>query len=153
MSRVAQEPGRRLFRAGSIGVLAFGAVHVLAVVNSFVGEPPTPELGEISEALKRASLRMGPFEATAWGTTQLLNASFSILMLQLGATNLVVLRPAVAAGRLRALAGTNALFSGLLFAATVAARFPPPMVFAAAVFGLFLGAWLRSGSPSDHSQR
>lgn len=64
-------------------------------------------------------------------------------MLQLGVVNLVAFRPVAGAGRLGRLAAVNLGFTGALLVMTAASQFPPPLVFAVAVFGLFLAAWLR----------
>jgi hypothetical protein len=137
-------PGQRWFLCGSIAMLVFGALHVLAVVDAFAGKPATAELEAIHRAMRDYRRTFGPLEASAWGALQLLNASFSLLMLQLGVINLVARRPVAAAGRLGRLALVNVAFSAVLLALTIAAQFPPPLVFAALVFLLFLVAWLRS---------
>ena len=138
-----KSPGQRWFLAGTIAMLVFGALHVLAVINAFAGPPAAPELDAIYRAMRDYRQRFGPLEASVWGAVQLLNASFSLLMLQLGVVNLVARRPVAAAGRLGRLALVNLVFSAALLAVAIAAQFPPPLVLAAVVFGLFLVAWLR----------
>jgi len=139
-------PGQRWFLAGTIGQLVFGALHVLAVINAFAGTPAAPELESIYRAMREYRQRFGPLEASVWGAVQLINASFSLLMLQLGVVNLVARRPVAAAGRLGRLALVNLVFSTVLLACALAAQFPPPLILAAVVFVLFLAAWLRSRS-------
>lgn len=136
-------PGRRWFLAGSILALLLGAVHSLAVLNAlFV--PPPPGRAALVEQLKGTTERIGPFTPSAWGTVQILNVSFSILTLGLGALNLLSLGPLAAAGRIRRAAGVNALVMAALVAVCLAFEFPPPAAFALAGLVSFGVAFLRS---------
>jgi len=97
------KPGRRLFLAGSIVLILFGAVHVLEVYKSLVVGSESPAEVEADRALRAFSTKMGPFHPTGWHTLNILNASYSVLFIYAGVINLIALGPAIVAGRSRAL--------------------------------------------------
>jgi hypothetical protein len=135
--------GRRTFLAGAIGWLAFGAVHLLAVYHAYFAPPRGAAEANLKAAALQVREKMGPFEPTAWGGIQILNASYSILLLFVGALNLVVLRPTAEYGRLRALTLLNMLLAALLMTVTIIYQFPPPMILAGVIGALFIVSLLR----------
>lgn len=139
----ARAAGAGWFRAGAIGLLVFGAIHLLAVFDGLFREPTAPVEVEVKRALLAFSLQIGPFRPTAFHTTMLLNASYSIFLFFVGVLDLVALRPAIAAGRFRALAYVNIVFVALLLAACAAAQFPPPLVLCLVILILFCIALAR----------
>jgi hypothetical protein len=94
---VPQPPGlgRGTFVAGSIVLVAFGAVHLLAVYHANFIEPAAPAEAALKRALQEHRPAIGPFKFSAWGTAQILNATYSILLLYAGAVSLVLLTPAI----------------------------------------------------------
>jgi hypothetical protein len=135
-------PGSRLFRAGAIGYLVFAAVHLLPFLRSVFVAPTDPHEIEAERALRAVVVDMGPFHTHFGLLVKLLSASYSTLLLFVGALNLVALPAAVAHGRLRALTHVNHTFCGLLLATSAAARFPPPMVFTLVIEVLFALSWM-----------
>lgn len=131
-------PGHRLFLAGSIALIVFGSIHVLAVYKSLVVGPTSPAEEEVERALRKFGIEMGPFHPTGWHTTNILNSSYSVLLIYAGVLNVVALRPAIVAGRLRALTIVNIIFVALIAAIPLLLHFPPPLVFAAAALVLFI---------------
>ena len=136
-------PGRRLFMAASIVLIIFGAVHVLAVYKSLVVGPESPAEADADRALRAFSMKMGPFHPTGWHTLNILNASYSVLLIYAGVINLIAVHPAIAAGRLRALTLANVVFVALIAAIPLLLQFPPPLIFAAAAWVLFAFSWLK----------
>lgn len=140
---MARTPGRHWFLAGAIVLILFGAVHSLAVLDSFFGAPD-PRLAEADAALRRAVVPLGPLRPTAWGAVQILNISYTLLLLTLGVMNLLVLGALSQANRLRPAAALNAGLSLALLVVALALQFPPPALFALAAFVCFGIATLRA---------
>ncbi|MCG3126914.1 MAG: hypothetical protein CHACPFDD_01769 [Phycisphaerae bacterium] len=124
-------PGRRAFRIASISLIVFGGVHLLAVGKALVVRPSSPQEITADRALRALSTAIGPFRPTAWHGMQILNASFSVLLIQVGVLNLLRLRIVDRAPDLRSATLANVIFAALLLIITIAFQFPPPMVFAA----------------------
>jgi hypothetical protein len=143
-SNTRATPGRGWFKAGAIGLIVFGAVHLLAVYKGLFRQPTTPQEIAAHEALLALRMDMGPFRPTGWHTTMILNSSYSVLLIFAGALDLLSLNALVAADRLRPLAAVNSLFCGVLFLITAAFQFPPPMLFALACCVFFLVGWFKS---------
>ncbi len=142
-------PGRRTFMAGAIGLLVFGSVHLLAIYKGLVVGPTTPAEVAINNAEKAFKvLDAGPFHATGWHTMNILNSSYSALLLYAGVLNLIAVGPAVATGRLRKLTMVNIVFVAVLLAITLIFQFPPPGLFAAMTLILFVVSLMRQGSAS-----
>lgn len=143
---IVNEPsqaGRRCFLAGSVVLIAFGAVHVLAVYQANFTTQTDPQLAELDAAAKAYTVRLGPFSPTAFGAIQILNASYSILLVHAGVLNLLICRAAISTGRLKAVTVCNSAFVALLLVVTVLFQFPPPMVFAATALILFVSSWAK----------
>jgi hypothetical protein len=134
--------GRRMFRAGAIGYLVFAGVHLSAFLQSVFVAPTDPLQIEAERALRAVVVDMGPFHTHFGLLVRLLSASYSTLLLFVGALNLVALQAAVAHGRLRALTLVNLAFCALLAVLAAVVRFPPPMVFALAIEILFALSWV-----------
>ncbi len=132
--------GRKTFIAGSIGLLIFGSVHLLAVYKSFFVPPQTPVEIEADRALRAVKMDLGPFHPTGWHTVNILNSSYSALLLYAGVLNLVAVGPAIAAGRLRTLTRVNIVFVSALLAIVLALQFPPPALFAVIILTLFIAS-------------
>jgi hypothetical protein len=130
-------PGSRLFRAGAIGYLVFAGVHFTAFLHSVLAAPTDPLQIEAERALRAVAVDMGPFHTHFGLLVQLLSASYSTLLLFVGALNIVALPAAAAHGRLRALTLVNLGFCGLLLVLSAVVRFPPPMLFALVIEVLF----------------
>jgi hypothetical protein len=130
-------PGSRLFRAGAIGYLVFAGVHFTAFLRSILVAPTDPLQIEAERALRAVLVDMGPFHTDFGQLVRLLSASYSTLLLFVGALNLVALPAAVAHRRLRALTLVNLAFCGMLLVLAAVVRFPPPMVFALVIEVLF----------------
>lgn len=147
----SQTPGRKTFMAGAIVLVLFGAVHLLAIYQgNFVPPPPGPE-AELDRMAREIKQEIGPFEASAFGLIQLLNASYSVLLLYAGAVSLVAVGPAAAHGSFRRLTITNLILAALLLFLTILYQFPPPMLFAAAALILFTVSFLLQRR-SSHGQ-
>jgi len=143
-------PGRRTFLAGCIVLLLFGAVHFTAVIKSNFFDTPTPDETRMAEALKaRTILEAGPFHATMWNAVQILSSSYSFLLFQTGVLSLIALRPAIAAGRLRALTLVNALFAAIYAGVCLYNQFPPPLTFATIACILFVVSFVSQGRQSE----
>lgn len=143
--------GRRTFIAGSIGLLVFGCVHLLAVYKSFFVAPSTPVEIEVDRALRALKMDMGPFHPTGRHTVNILNTSYSALLLYAGVMNLVAVGPVIAAGRLRKLTIVNIFFVAVLMAIPLSLQFPPPALFAAIVLILFVVSLFRQGGVNKSS--
>lgn len=142
-------PGRRLFMAASIVLILFGAVHVLAIYKSLVVGPETPAEADADRALRAFAMKMGPFHPTGWHTLNILNASYSVLLIYAGALNLIALGPAIAAGRLSALTLANIVFVTLIAAIPLLLQFPPPLVFALLALALFITSYIKQRRRTD----
>lgn len=136
-------PGRRWFLAGSIVMLLFGCTHSVTVIKDFFGSVPAPFVA-LDEAMRAATVKMGPFVADVRGLQHILSISYSLLILTVAAIDLTMLKPAIAAGRLRTLAGLNFTLAAGLFGVSLAFQFPPPMVFALLAAICFFVAMLRA---------
>lgn len=134
-------PGRKTFLAGTIVLILFGAVHLLAVYHANFNPPATEQEAEIKRLESQYSIAMGPFKATGWGCVQILNSSYSVLLLYAGVLNLLAMRPAIAMGRLRAITLCNIVFVAILLAITMIFQLPPPMLFNATALVLFGVSW------------
>ncbi len=134
-ARVA--PGQRMFLGAAVGLVLFGLVHSLAVYNANFGPPRSAADAELHQLMRDLQIQVGPMRSSAWGAVQILNASYSVLLLYVGTLNLLVLETVAVHGKLRALTVANLVFTGLLLVITIAYQFPPPMVFAVIVFVLF----------------
>lgn len=120
-----------------MGLVLFGLVHSLAVYNANFGQPRSAAEAELYRMMMDLQIQMGPMRPSAWGAAQILNASYSVLLLYVGTLNLLVLGAVIGHGKLRALTVANLVFTGLLLVITIAYQFPPPMVIAIIVFALF----------------
>ena len=139
----SSSPGRRWFKAGAIALIIFGAVHCLAIYKSLVVGPANPAEIELTRNLKAYSTEMGPFKPSAWHTTNLLNTSYSVLLIFAGVINLLSLAPVVAAHKLRPLTLANVIFTFLIAAICLAFQFPPPLIFAGAAWFCFTMSLIR----------
>jgi hypothetical protein len=149
-ARMPRTPGRHWFLAGTIILLLFGAVHSLAVLDSFFGTPD-PRLAEADAALRRAVVPVGPLRPTAWGAVQILNVSYALFLLTLGVMNLLTLGPLIHSKRLRPVAALNAALALALLAVALAFQFPPPAVFALGAFLCFgVAAFRAPGRAAPH---
>lgn len=90
-------------------------------------------------------MKLGPFTPSAWGGMQILNSSYSVLLIYIGILNLLAMRPAAWAGRLKALTVCNIFFVALLLLITIVFQFPPPMLFAATALIFFGVSWVKQG--------
>lgn len=125
------------FRAGSIGLILFGGLHTLAVLRAWFLPPPDAATADLKSRMLAITLRMGPLEATGWGTVQILNAGYSILLFQAGVVSLLATRLTAGGQGLRGLAWANLVCCGLMFALSGWFQFLPPLVLSALIGGLF----------------
>ena len=95
---------------------------------------------------------MGPFHPTGWHTVNILNSSYSALLLYAGVLNLAALSPAIAAGRLRRLTVVNIAFVSVLLAITLALQFPPPALFATITLAFFAISFFRQATAADSTR-
>jgi hypothetical protein len=123
-------PGHGWFRAGAIGLLVFAAVHLIPFSIGLLRAPTEPAAVEADRALRAQKVDIGPFHTSFWHLNMLLSASYSVFLMYIAVLNLIALRAAAAAGRLRALTIANLFFCAILAGICVAAWFPPPFVFA-----------------------
>ncbi|MEK6644277.1 MAG: hypothetical protein AABZ08_10240 [Planctomycetota bacterium] len=140
--------GHRWFKAGAITLILFGSVHLLAVYKSLCTTPTDLQEIRLNEALRAFKMELGPFHPTAWHTLNILNASYSALLLYVGIMNLIALGPVAAAGSLRTLTLVNILFTTILFTICLALQFPPPMVFALACMVFFAVSYVKQKTPT-----
>lgn len=139
-------PGRRFFLAASIVLILFGAVHVVAIYKSLVAGPETPAEVDADRALRADSLKIGPFHPTGWHTVNILNVNFAVLLIYAGVINLIALRPAIAAGRLKSLTLANIIFVALISAVILGFQFPPPLLLALPALTLFIASYIKQQS-------
>lgn len=130
-------PGQRTFLGAAMGLVLFGLVHLLTVYNANFGPPRSAAEAELRRMMMDLQMQIGPMRPSAWDAVQILNASYSVLLLYAETLNLLVLGVVVAHGKLRTLTIANLVFTGLLLVITIAYQFPPPMVIAIIVFALF----------------
>jgi len=138
--------GHKTFLAGAISLIIFGSVHLLAVYKANFTEPTDPKLAEINAAAKAYTIELGPFTPSAWGGMQILNSSYSVLLIYVGILNLSAMRSAAQAGRLTALTVCNIFFIVLLLLITIVYQFPPPMLFAGIALIFFGVSWAKQRS-------
>jgi len=138
MSEPAPSYRSRAFTTGSIILVAFGAVHLLAVYKALFTEPRA----ESELLLKAAALahqdQLGPITITAWDGMMILNSSYSVLLLWIGATNLLVEGAVRRTGSIRRLALQNAAFAAVLTGIDLIWFFPPPLIFSVGALVAFL---------------
>lgn len=132
--------------AGAIVLVLFGAVHLLAVYKGNFMPPDDDREAEIKRLAMEYTITMGPFTPSAWGGMQILNSSYSVLLMYAGFLNLLAMRPVAQFGRLKVLTGCNILFVALLLLIIIVFQFPPPMLFAAIALFLFCVSWVRQPS-------
>lgn len=135
--------GRGTFIAGAIALLIMAGFHSLAVINTEFGEPLSEADAAWRQAARDVDLTVGPLEATAWGASQILSASYCVLLVQAAAISLLCLRPMIEQKRLRSLTLANLIFTALLLAIAIAYQFAPPIVFTAVAFLLFAASLYR----------
>lgn len=135
--------GQKTFLAGAIALIVFGAVHLLAVYQGNFVPPSDDRKAEIKRLAVEYTMTMGPFKPSAWGGMQVLNSSYSVLLIYAGVLNLSVMRAAAQAGRLMALTVCNIFFVAILLLIAIVFQFPPPMLFAGIAFILFGVSWVR----------
>lgn len=146
---MAETRGRKMFIAGAITLLIFGSVHLLAVYQSLFVAPTAPAEIEADRALYALKFDMGPFHPTGWHTVNILNSSYSALLLYAGVLNLTAVGPAIAAGRLRRLTVVNIAFVAVLLAIVLALQFPPPALFAATALAFFAISFFRQAAATE----
>lgn len=139
-------PGRRLFLAACIVLLLFGGTHLIAVWHDNFVTPTDSLQIEAERAMSAVKFDIGPFHTHAAMLVQLLSASYAVLLLALGAVNLIAMKPCIANRRFRALTIANLIFVGLLLALTVIYQFPPPMLFAATAEILLIASLIRQSA-------
>lgn len=122
--------GLNWFRTGAVGTLLFGCAHLVAVYKVNFAPPPTPEMAAAKAALESVQEQFGPLRASAWGGLQILNASYSILLFQVGVLSLSAAPACARAGRLASLTWINLTAMAALLAVSLWFQFPPPAVFA-----------------------
>lgn len=122
--------GGQAFAAGAIGLIAGGVFHSLAVLGALLGEPTNEADAAYRNAAKAFELLPPPLGTTMWDAAQILSASYSVLIIQVGVLNLVVMRAMHAQGQLARLTWLNVVFVTLLLAIGAAVLFPPPIIFA-----------------------
>lgn len=130
--------GRKTFLAGAWGLVLFGGFHLLPVYRSNFVPPENAAEQTVQRALKDLRVKLGPFEPSAWGAVQILNASYSLLLIYAGTINLVVYRAVAAQGRLGMLTACNVGFVGGLIGVALLFQFPPPMLFSAVALLCFV---------------
>lgn len=144
-------PGRRLFIYGSVGLLLFGAVHGLAIINSWRGPSDDAERAVV-QAMQSHGQDAGPLRLTMWGAFQTLSVSYTLLLWQVGAMNLLLLGPAISAGKFLPLTILNIVFLLAILVASTCYQLLPPMVFSAALAGFFAASMFRQQGPPDESE-
>ncbi len=138
------------FRAGAVGTLLFGCAHLVAVYKGNFEPPPTPEMAAAKAALESAQEQFGPLRASAWGGVQILNASYSILLFQVGLLSLAAARACAQTGRLAALTWINLTAMAALLAVSLWFQFPPPAVFALLLEVIFALSLARQRRPAGN---
>jgi hypothetical protein len=134
--------GQRTFAAGAIVLIVFGGTHLLAVYNSFVIPPSTPQEQALDKALRDVLLMsFGPLKPTFADAVHILNSSYSVLLLFVGVVDLMCWRAMAAVGRLGRLALTNLIFTAIIAIIPTLLQFPPPAVLGAIAAVLFFCSW------------
>jgi hypothetical protein len=129
--------GRRTFLAGAVALIVTGLTHSLAVISLIVGEPQSEAEAAYRRASEQFVMTTTPLVSNAWGGNMILSASYSVLLIQAGALNLIAVGPLRTAGRLRTATALNLIFAGAQVAIAIAYQFWPPIVFLSVVAGLF----------------
>jgi hypothetical protein len=127
-----------LFRSGGALVLAVGCLHFL---GRFAPPPDSPAFALAREAMQAFSLRIFGIETNLHAIHELLDWSFTLYSLLVGALDLVAARALAAQpGALRAVSLVNAAGLAALIAVAVHYRVAPPGVFFALALAAFAGA-------------
>jgi len=145
VEHMQSKKGHKTFLAGAVVLVLFGLVHLAAVYHGNFLPPADDKKAEIKRLAMEDTVTMGPFKPSAWGGMQILNSSYSILLIYVGILNLWTMRPAAQIGRLRGLTGCNIFFVSLLLLITIIFQFPPPMLFAGIALILFGVSWMKQG--------
>lgn len=138
-------PGGRTFAAAAIGQIAMGLVHGLTVLIAVFVEPQGGVEAAYREAARQYKTPIGPLEPNAWGATQILSASYAVLLVQVGVLNLLAMQPLAALGQLRLLTVLNLIFLAVQLAVAVAYQFPPPVVLGGMICALLAASLVRQG--------
>lgn len=136
-------PGRRSFITGSLILLLFGLVHMVAVMVQAFDPPTDPKMVDLQEAMKACQFQVGPVTSTAWGMAQILNSGYALLLVGVGITGLLVVRPMAMVGRLRAVTVLNIMLTGSLAVVSLLWLFPPPLLFATLALAAFSASLAR----------
>ena len=80
--------GHKTFFAGAIVLVLFGSVHLMAVYQGNFVPPADERDAEIKRLALQSTMTMGPFKPSAWGGMQILNSSYSVLLIYVGVLNL-----------------------------------------------------------------
>ncbi|HQR38440.1 MAG TPA: hypothetical protein PLF26_08555 [Blastocatellia bacterium] len=136
--------GRRLFTAGSIGLLVVAALHT---VGHFAPDEPNAALEAVEQGMRSYTIDMGlGMKPNLLGILRALSLTMSIMLLGLGLQNLVVAASSSTTPVLvRRMAIVSAVVTSGLVALYAYYQIPPPCVTIAIVDAMFIGAIVTSG--------
>ena len=127
-----------LFRAGGALVALAGVLHFL---GRFAAPPDNPAFALAREAMQAFSLRIAGVETNLHAIHELLDWSFTLFSLLVGALDLAAARALAAQpGALRSVSVVNAVGLAALTAAALAFRVMPPALFCSLAAAAFIGA-------------
>jgi hypothetical protein len=141
-------PGKRAFITAAVFFIIGGLTHSLAALNGILAEPKTESEAAYRQAAKDFNMTIGPLTPSAWDGTQILSISYSILMIQAGAVNLLIRKPAFAHAFIKPLTTINLIAATALLAVALAYQFPPAVFFSAIIFAAFAASKIQQSKPT-----
>ena len=141
-SRAVAARGRGLFIAGSLGMIAGGALHALGIVR---GRPPGAAMAEL--AMKAFTVTMAGMTWSLDDAYDAITVSYSVASIWAGVLGLVlvaVLRPG--GSQLATLAWVFAVLPAALAVVAGIHHIAPPLYVFAAVSAVFVASGLRAPS-------
>ena len=136
--------GRRLFSAGSIGLVVVAGLHTM---GHFSSPQRDPVLDALELGMRSYSIDMGMgMRPTLYGVVQSLSLTMSVVLLGLGAQNLLV---ASSSGATRSLILRLSIASAIVTSGLTALyayyQIPPPFITLGIVALLFIGSIVTAG--------
>jgi hypothetical protein len=132
-------PGRRLFSAASLALLASGLIHLSGFL---AGPPPDPAIRGALEHMAAARFDMPGAQPSLLDVFHSLSLTMTVTLVWLGAQNLLVAALDATGALLRPCAWASTLGLGALVALYGYLRIPPPLVVLAVVEALWIAALL-----------
>lgn len=136
--------GNRTFVVASIITMGVGILHATGLAN----DPPTDKYAAAIQAMRTASLGIGPFEMTLYGTYESVWIQVGVFLVLLGAKNLLVAGIASSNDLAKLVRVLSAADCGVYIAFTamfVYYQIPPPLLIYTILATLFLASAIFAG--------